>query len=69
MGTAIRRLCGISKSTLLFQNLNSLDAERVPDLRIFDVIGPASFEAVQVRQQALAVQFAHATIKKLLKKK
>ncbi len=43
--------------------------KKAPDFRKLDVIHPAIFEAVQVRQQALAMQLTNATIRKLLKKK
>jgi len=43
--------------------------KKAPDFRQLDVVHPAIFEAVQVRQQALAMQLTNATIRKLLKKK
>ena len=43
--------------------------KKAPDFRKLDVIHPAIFEAVQVKQQALAMQLTNATIRKLLKKK
>jgi hypothetical protein len=42
--------------------------KKAPDFRKLDVFHPAIFEAVQVRQQALAMQLTNATIRKLLKK-
>jgi hypothetical protein len=43
--------------------------KKAPDFRKLDVIHPAIFEAVQVKQQVLAMQLTNATIRKLLKKK
>ena len=43
--------------------------KKAPDFRKLDVTHPAIFEAVQVRQQALAMQLTNATIRRLLNKK